>query len=270
LIKIKNRLIVLLTDFGQKDTFVGVLKGVIAKINPESKVIDLSHSVEPQNIQHGAFLLSTSCSYFPRGTIFCVIVDPGVGSDRKVICIETQDYFFVGPDNGVLWEASSHNQIKRIFELTNQDYFLDFISTTFHGRDIFAPVAAHLSKGKIALSAFGRPLEKCVEFYFPEIERRPFSLGLTVLHIDRFGNVTLNLDENEFNLLVKDKKICLTINDFRIQNVCKSYSQAKDEELFLIWSSSSHMEISLKNSNAAEKLKVNLMDKALLEIIEQA
>ena len=192
---IENRPIVLLTDFGQQDTFAGVLKGVIASISPGSKVIDLTHGINPGDIMQGSFLLTTSYSYFPKGSVFCVIVDPDVGSDRKGICIETNDYFFVGPDNGVLWKAARENEIKRIIHLTNKAYSLDSISTTFHGRDIFSPVAAHISKGLEDISCLGNILKKCVEYHFPEIERKVFSLGLTVIHIDRFGNVTLNLEE---------------------------------------------------------------------------
>ncbi|MCK4767778.1 MAG: SAM-dependent chlorinase/fluorinase [Desulfobacula sp.] len=267
--RIENRPVVLLTDFGQQDTFAGVLKGVIASISPESKVIDLTHGVNPQDIRQGSFLLATSCSYFPKGTVFCVIVDPGVGSARKGICIETRDYYFVGPDNGVLWKAAKENKIKRIVHLTNKAYFLDSVSTTFHGRDIFAPVAAHISKGIEDISCLGESLKKCVEYQFPRIERKAFSLVLTVIHIDRFGNITLNLEEKGYRQFIKNKWFVLTINDIQIKKVFSSYSQARDGELFLIGSSSSYMEIALKNSNAAKMLDAKCMDKAVLKILDQ-
>ncbi|MBU8910274.1 MAG: SAM-dependent chlorinase/fluorinase, partial [Desulfobacterales bacterium] len=247
---VENRSIVLLTDFGQQDIFAGVLKGVIASINPESKVIDLSHGVNPQDIHQASFLLAVSCLYFPKGTVFCVIVDPGVGSARKGICIETRDYSFVGPDNGVLWQAAKENKIKKIIHLTNKAYFPGPVSNTFHGRDIFAPVAAHISKGLEDISCLGESLEKCVEYQFPGIERKALSLVLTVIHIDRFGNITLNLEEKEYRQFIKNRWFVLTINDIQIKKVFSSYSQAKDGELFLIESSSSYMEIALKNSNA--------------------
>ena len=265
---IENRPIVLLTDFGQQDTFAGVLKGVIASISPESKVIDLTHGVNPQDIRQGSFFLATSCSYFPKGSIFCVIVDPGVGSDRKGICIETDNYYFVGPDNGVLWKAAKENKIKRIIHLTNSKYFLDSVSTTFHGRDIFAPVAAHISKGIEDISILGNPLKKCVEYHFPKIGKNTFSLGLTIIHIDWFGNVTLNLEEKEFRRFIQNRRFVLKINDARIKKICCSYSQASEGELFLISSSSGFLEISLKNSNAAKMLNVKCMDKAVLETFQ--
>ncbi|MCP3875766.1 MAG: SAM-dependent chlorinase/fluorinase [Desulfobacteraceae bacterium] len=262
----EKRPIILLTDFGQKDTFTGILKGVIATISPDSNVIDLTHEVNGQDISQAAFLLATSYYYFPKGSVFCVIVDPGVGSERKALCIKSKDYYFVGPDNGVLWEAANENKIEKIIHLTNPSYFLGSISNTFHGRDIFAPVAAHISKGLKEYSNLGKPLRKCVEYHFPKIEKTTSSLGLTILHIDRFGNVTLNLKEEEFWAFVKNNPFCLTINKFQIIKVFDTYSQALNSELFLIGSSSSYIEISLKNSNAAQKLKVAPGQKAILKI----
>ena len=268
MLKAATRPIILLTDFGHQDIFAGVLKGVIASISPDSKVIDLTHGVNPQDIHQGSFLLAASYSYFPKRSVFCVVIDPGVGSDRKGICIKTNDYFFVGPDNGVLWEAASRNKIKSIVHLTNKAYFLDPVSTSFHGRDIFAPVAAHISKGVEDISILGKLLKKCIEYGFPKIEKNAFSLGLTVIHIDRFGNVALNLEEKEFWTFVKDRRFCLTMNGAAIDQVCCSYSQASDKELFLMGSSSSHMEISVKNANAAKILGAACMDKAVLEILD--
>lgn len=268
LIKIETRPIVLLTDFGRQDIFAGVLKGVIASISPASTVMDLTHDVSPQDILQGSFLLAASCSYFPRGSVFCCIVDPGVGSDRKGICIQTRDYYFVGPDNGLLWEAADANTIRRIVHLTHTAYFLDSVSSTFHGRDVFAPVAAHISKGLEDISVLGTPLKKCVEYRFPEVEKTAFSLGLRVLHVDRFGNVILNLKEAEFRQFVQNRRYVLTINSLRIETTLTCYSQAKGDELFLVGSSFGYMEIALKNFNAADRLAVKVMDRAVLEIFD--
>lgn len=266
--KVEKKPIVLLTDFGQQDAFAGVLKGVIASISPETKVMDLSHGIHPQNILQGSFLLVTSCSYFPKGSVFCVIVDPGVGSDRKGICIQTRDYFFVGPDNGVIWKAAKNNTIKSIVHLTNKAYFLESISNTFHGRDIFAPVAAHISKGIEDISILGKPLEKCIEYDLPQVKRNALSLELTVIHIDGFGNVTLNLEGKEFEQVVQHRQFCLTINGVQVKKVYSSYSQARDKEFFLINGSSSYMEISLKNSNAAKMLDTSCLSRAVLELTD--
>lgn len=264
----ETRPIILLTDFGHKDTFVGVLKGVIASISFGSKVIDLTHDVNPQDILQGSFFLAISYSYFPKGSVFCVVVDPGVGSDRKSICIETEDYYFVGPDNGVLWKAAKENRIKKIVCLSNIEYFLDSISCTFHGRDIFAPVAAHISKGLEDISVLGPLLKKCVEYELPEVKKNDVSLKLHVIHIDRFGNASLNITEIQFAQFVRNKRFYLTINGVKINKVFSNYSKAVEGELFLIPSSSSYMEISLKNSNAAKMIMIKSLDKASLEIVD--
>jgi len=265
----QTRPVVLLTDFGLQDPFAGILKGVIACISPESSVMDLSHGVAPQDIVQGAFLLTTSYSYFPKGSVFCVVVDPGVGSDRKGILIETRDYFFIGPDNGVLWHAANENNIKQMFHLTHSACFLSPVSKTFHGRDIFAPVAAHVSKGIKSLSILGNPIKECVRLDFPEIKKRTrSSLVLTVIHIDRFGNCALNIDGSSFMQFVQNKSFCLTVNSVQIKSAYDTYSQARDEDPFLIVSSCSYMEISLKNSNAANMMRIQCMDEGVLEILE--
>ncbi len=253
-----KNVIVLLTDFGHKDIFTGILKGVIVSINPASKMIDLTHDIKAQNIMQAAFLLAASFSYFPPKSVFCIVVDPGVGSGRKAICIKTKDYYFVGPDNGVLWQAAQTNGIEKILHLTNTSYFLEPVSHTFHGRDIFSPVAAHLSKDFNIFLNLGDPIKTCVEYQLPEPVKDGSSLKLTVFHIDRFGNITLNLREKAFHAFVQNKEFCLTINDILIKKVYRTYAEAKDSEFFIIGSSASFMEISLKNANAAEKLKADV------------
>lgn len=255
----------LLTDFGVKDTYVGILKGVIASISPESHIIDLTHEISPQDTLQCSFLLAASFSYFPKGSVFCVVVDPGVGSDRKGICIETRDYYFVGPDNGVLWKAANCNKIKRIIHLTETGYFLNPISNTFHGRDIFAPVAAHISKGMNDISMLGNPMERCIEFEFPGIRKSKDSLEMCIIHIDRFGNLILNLEHKDFIRFIQNRQFCLTLHDRKINKVLHNYAEALDNELFLIVSSSSYMEISMKNSNAAHVLHVACLDKVILK-----
>ena len=261
----EKRWVVLLTDFGQKDIYAGVLKGVVASISPETNVIDLTHEVSPQDTPEASFLLAAAFSYFPKGSVFCVVVDPGVGSGRKGICIETEDYYFVGPDNGVLWKAANRNRIKRIIHLSNTKYFLFPVSGTFHGRDIFAPVAAYISNGMNDISVFGKSMESCIEFEFPGVKENKDSLELCIIHIDRFGNLILNLEHQDFIRFVRDKEFCLTLNGEKISKVLKNYAAAKDKELFLIASSSSHMEISLKNSNAAHALQAKRFGKGILK-----
>ena len=187
--------IALLTDFGLKDSYVGVMKGVIATVNPRVTVIDLDHDVASHRIEEAAFLLATSYSYFPQNTVFCVVVDPGVGSSRKAIAIQTKNYYFVGPDNGVLWQAAERDGITKIVTLENKKYFRKPVSSTFHGRDIFAPIAAALTKG-YRPAGFGREIKDFInpDFINPQVERG--TIFGEILHIDSFGNLITNIPLN--------------------------------------------------------------------------
>lgn len=256
--------IVLLTDFGLSDGFVGVLKGVIAGISPDSKVIDLSHGVAAQDVLQAAFLLYIHADYFQKGTIFCVVVDPGVGSERKAICIRTSDFYFIGPDNGVLWPAADANGIKEIRELNNPGYFLDSISHTFHGRDIFAPAAAHLSARGADISRLGPVMDACHTIGFPEPKEEVDLMELTVLYKDRFGNLTLNLRHGPFQQAVREGSWQMVLNGHPIEHLHLSYSRAEPDQLFLIPASSGFMEVSVKNADAAEYLGAQVGDRAKL------
>src|SRR5215468_7695472 len=147
-------ILTLTTDFGTRDWFVGAMKGVILKVNPRAVLVDLAHEIEPGDIRRGAFALAASYRFFPRGTIHVVVVDPGVGSARRAVAVQTSDYLFVGPDNGVLSAALRREKILAAHWLQNKKYFLKPVSHTFHGRDVFAPVAAQLSRG-VPIDRFG-------------------------------------------------------------------------------------------------------------------
>jgi len=161
----RKPIITLLTDFGTEDYYVASMKGVILKINPRCTLIDITHHVSPHDIKEGAFLLANAYSFFPKGTIHLSVVDPGVGGPRNPILIVTTNYFFVGPDNGLFLFALKREKVKKVVALTNQKYFLSQMSTTFHGRDLFAPVAAHLSLG-VKPEAFGPELDSWTEIDF--------------------------------------------------------------------------------------------------------
>src|ERR1051325_7049881 len=166
----ENRLITLTTDFGYDDPFVGIMKGVILSIDAGARIVDLTHGVEPQDIRGAALALNFACPFFPPGTIHVAVVDPGVGSGRRPILIECDDAFFIGPDNGVLSLAAERKKVTRVVELANQRYYLQPISSTFHGRDIFAPAAAHLASG-VAIGDFGPALERWTRLEWPEIAK---------------------------------------------------------------------------------------------------
>src|SRR6266478_233225 len=185
-------LITLTTDFGTRDWFAGTMKGVILGIHPRAKVVDLTHEIAPGDIWSGAFALNAACHFFPKGTIHVAVVDPGVGSSRRAITVQTTDYIFVGPDNGVLSWALAKQEIKAVHELENVDYFLPDVSATFHGRDVFAPVAAHLSRG-VPVRKLGPRLKDFVRLPWPEVARRPGAITGEVIFIDRFGNAITNI-----------------------------------------------------------------------------
>ena len=181
------RVITLTTDFGATDWFVGTMKGVILGINTQVQIVDVTHEISPGDTRGGAFALAASYNFFPRRTIHVVVVDPGVGSQRGAIAVQTANYFFVGPDNGVLSFALSREKIKAVRQITNEHLILQPVSNTFHGRDLFAPVAAHLSKGWPIQKA-GPATKGFVKIDWPEPRRRWRSIVGEIVYIDRFGN----------------------------------------------------------------------------------
>lgn len=194
-------LIVLTTDFGLSDSYVGVMKGVIASIAPEAKVIDLTHDIRPQDIRHGAYVLKISTNYFPDNTLFVTVVDPGVGSSRKKIAVRTDRHYFIAPDNGVLTHILNEHPVTEAISLTNSDFHLGKISSTFHGRDIFSPVAAHLANG-VSLSAVGSPMKAHELVKLPAPKHHLDNSGAwhgEVIHIDRFGNLITTLTEDDLS-----------------------------------------------------------------------
>ncbi|MCF8092829.1 MAG: SAM-dependent chlorinase/fluorinase [Desulfotignum sp.] len=257
-----SRPIALLTDFGHTDPFAGILKGVILSVNPQARIVDLCHGIGPQDIAHGAFVLETSLKYFPEGTIFCTVVDPGVGSSRRAVLVKTADYFLVGPDNGVLWPAARKNTIKKVVNLTSPIYFLSSVSSTFHGRDIFAPVAAHLSAGTDP-AAFGPEISDLTILAAAGPEPFEAGLVLTVNHIDTFGNIGLNLGWERFKPFC-DSGFCLTVNQVEITRYYESYAMAPENTPFVLKSSTGYMEIAVKNRHAAKMLGVSQNDKIIL------
>ena len=230
-------MIVLLTDFGAGE-YVGVMKGVIYSVAPEAKVVDLCHSVRPQNMIEASWGLKNSYPYFPEGSVFCCVVDPGVGTERKAVGVKTEKYYFVGPDNGLLWETVREQEIIEIREIpVPQD-----ASRTFHGRDVFAKAAAQIDSGRFeTIGQRTEALEK-LELYNEGREG-------TVVRIDRFGNIVTNLEKlekNEYSVAIGGKEYAMAYRP--------TYGAAEEGELFLIEGSNSTLEISLKNGSANDRL----------------
>jgi S-adenosylmethionine hydrolase len=262
----RNSLITLLTDFGTKDHYVASMKGTILNINPQCTLIDITHHVSPHDIKEGAFLLANAYSAFPKGTIHLSVVDPGVGGPRKPILLVTTYYFFVGPDNGLFTIILKREKVKKVVALTNQKYFLSHISSTFHGRDLFAPVAAYLSLG-VKPEAFGPELDSWVELDFEKPRIREGRLIGEILNIDAFGNLISNIDEKQFFHFVKDHSFVIRTGKRTIQGLKKGYWEGKRNEVMALIGSGGFLEISVREGNAQKRLKVKKGDRIIIEII---
>lgn len=247
----KTPIITLLTDFGTRDPFVGVMKGVALSICPDATLVDLSHEVPPQAIMAGAFLLKTVIDYFPKGTVHLAVVDPGVGSARKAAAFQSHGHYFVGPDNG-LFTAALGKGIEECVELTERKYQLPHPSPTFHGRDLFAPAAAHLARG-VPLPKLGKKLNNWVWREIP----KPFkaSRGWTgqVLWVDHFGNLVTNLGAQHLS-----KHFRLKVGKTVVLNLATHYAQAKRGTVMALLGSSGNLEISVNGSSASQKLGVGI------------
>lgn len=231
------RVVTLLTDFGTRDYFTGAMKGVILSVNPNVSIVDITHEIEPQQIKSAAFVLANSYKNFPPGTIHLAVVDPGVGSNRRAILLETAEYFFVAPDNGLLSFVFAEEKNFRVFELTNTKYFLPEVSRTFHGRDLFAPVAAHLSGG-IEPIDFGPEIKNFVRFEISPPRKNNDRIAAEIIHIDRFGNLVTNFKSADL-----PARFTVKINDQIIEKHVRYYSEAEPGEILTINGSSGYMEI---------------------------
>lgn len=245
----------LTTDFGTEDGNVGVMKGVILGFNPEACIVDLSHDIPPQNIADAAYVLCRAYNYFPRGTIHVVVVDPGVGSERRAIAAQTPQSVFVAPDNGVLThvlqELRDDGQEIRIVDLTNTAYWLPQASSVFHGRDIFAPVAAHLSLG-VDIAALGQQIHDLVMLPALRLDLAPGKITGQVAHIDHFGNLLTNIPASQ--VLPLGDNITTRVAQREIKRLSKTFSQGNPRELIAYVDSSGHLAIALVNGSAQQFL----------------
>jgi hypothetical protein len=257
--------IVLLTDYGNSDGYAGILKGVIARISPPCPVIDLTHEIAPFDIIQGGFVLYQSYRYFPRQTIFVAVVDPGVGGERKPLLIQTENYYFIGPDNGLFTLVLHTEKIERIVHLTNQKYFLKSPSSTFHGRDIFASVAAHLANGTV-LENFGEEIETYQRLpeFSPRLSRKEI-VG-TVISVDRFGNVVTNLTRVLLAERFLDLEFSLKVGKRLVKEIKTHYAEGPPKKPFLLFGSSNLLEISVNQGSAAEVLGIQRGDEVKIKL----
>ena len=251
-----TRIVTFTTDFGLNDPFVGIMHGVVLNIHPETTIVDICHAVASYDIFDGAWTIAQAYRFFPPRTVHVVVVDPGVGGTRRPIIVETDDYIFVAPDNGVLSLVEMREPKFTVRHVTAERYFLQPVSQTFHGRDVFSPVAAWLSKG-VAPAEFGPEITDHVRLPLPTVEHiGANSLRGVVLKADRFGNLITNIGEQEAPALftATPPPVNILIAGQTIRRVCHSYAEGGEDEFFAIVGSSGYLEIAARQSSAAEKL----------------
>jgi S-adenosylmethionine hydrolase len=255
--------ITLLTDFSSTGYYTGAMKGVILSTNPSAKIIDITHSIPPQDIETGAFVLVSCYRDFPAGTIHVAVVDPGVGSTRRPILISAGNWFFVGPDNGLFSYVLDRENEFAAFHLNESRYFRQPLSTTFHGRDIFAAVAAELSKGTTP-GSFGPRIHDPVRLPVLKAElNKHGSVKARIIHIDPFGNCVTNLERDLLNgAEIKE----ISVKQRKIRSVARSYVEKKSG-LFGIWGSAGFLELSVRNGSAAKVLKAKRGDVVKVSMI---
>ena len=254
-----STIVTLTTDFGTKDSFAASLKGVIYKINQQAQLVDVSHEIGPQDIWEAAFTLKTAYNHFPKGTIHLAVVDPGVGSGRRPIIVVTESYYFVGPDNGIFSLIFQEAERLRVHHITASHYFLPNPGPTFHGRDIFAPVAGWLSKG-IPSGNFGDVVEDYVKLNVPVPKKSPNGMEGHVIHIDRFGNVITNITYVDIQTIVPEGVdpgfLSINIAGREIKGLKKFYAEAAPGEAGALINSSGYLEIFLFKQNARAALSL--------------
>lgn len=270
-----SRIITLTTDFGTSDVYVGVMKGVILSINPDVEIIDITHSVSPQDIYEAAFTIRAAYRYFPKDTIHVVVVDPGVGSERQPIVCQTDITYFVCANNGVLSrvlqdiETDDTNTPKSVV-IENPSYILPQVSNTFHGRDIFSPVAAHLSLG-VALSQFGTPIQDLVRFTVPTIQTIDNTLTGQIIKIDSFGNLITNISEDTLTAFLLSSVTDAASVDFEIiagnttiTKLNSFYAESEAGEPLAIIGSFGLLEIAINLGNAETGLGMKRDDRIVV------
>jgi len=248
--------IALLTDFGTRDHYTGTMKAVVLGICPDVTLIDITHDIPPHDMTTAALELAASYKYFPAGTIFLVVVDPGVGSARRGIAADTGDYRFVAPDNGVLTAVLKETPAKRLVELTERRYARPTVSRTFEGRDRFAPAAGWLAKG-VDLSALGRSAGAIQQLAIPSPEITGDVLSGEVLRIDHFGNLVTNIDRKLFDKFSHANGIEISAATHTIGRVVATYAEAASGEVCALFGSTDHLEIAVNAGSASERLNLS-------------
>jgi S-adenosylmethionine hydrolase len=250
--------ITFLTDFGTKDGYVAQMKGVASSIT-DARLLDITHEVSPHNVREGAFILWATAPFFPLGTIHVAVVDPGVGTERKGLIITTKKQILIGPDNGILLPTAHLLGDYIVYEITNPKYMIHPLSRTFHGRDIFAPVAAYIAQG-VPFIEIGTQTTHFVDLQFSLGAHQGDHINGKVLYVDRFGNLVTNIPRDILPTDVEQKKITVVSGDHRWEHIpfFSSYGYAKQGELLITLGSNHYLEISINQGNAAQTLGIHV------------
>lgn len=255
-------IVTLLSDFGLKDPYVAEMKAVISTISPESRIIDISHSIEKFNIRMGAFTLASASRYFPKGAVHVGVVDPSVGTKRRALLVETEHAFYIGPDNGLLILAAQSDKIRHVYTITNARLMLPHVSFTFHGRDVFASAAAHLANGTPPAN-FGAEIKDYVVPTFAAPVSNGSKLTGEVLHIDDFGNIITNITNKNLEKIGAKRQKSLTV---RLKNktlrirFCKTYGDVTVKDMLALIGSHDFLEIAVNQGKASKKFKTKTGD----------
>jgi S-adenosylmethionine hydrolase len=258
----KRSLITLTTDFGTSEGYAGVMKGVILALNPQATIVDLTHEIPPQSVRDAAYVLRTAYEFFPLSTIHVVVVDPGVGTQRRAIAVRGETITFVAPDNGVLSYTLDHLRVKaeeiEAVHLTNPSYWLPEVSGVFHGRDVFAPVAAHLSLG-LPLDQLGPQIQDLVTLPSPYLDRQQDRIVGQVMHIDHFGNVLTNLPSSDVESLGPD--VTVRLDQLQIVGLKRAFAFGEKGEPTAYIDSSGHLAVAVVDGSAQDQLQCRIGDR---------
>jgi S-adenosylmethionine hydrolase len=254
------KLVALLTDFGTRDWYVAALKGVLLSRAPGVRIVDITNEIPPQDIRSGAFVLASAVPWFPRGTVFLAVVDPGVGGRRALLAAQADGRYFVGPDNGLLAVSLARAQRRRIVRLTDRRYWLASVSRTFHGRDILAPVAAYLARGG-RLGRLGPSCRAVTPLPVPAVRRRGRTQQGAVIHIDGFGNLITNLPAER----LADRRPPVLWYRGRRVPVVSSYADGRAGQLVAVAGSAGFVELAIRERSAARHFRARRGDRVILE-----
>jgi S-adenosylmethionine hydrolase len=261
-----TKIVTLTTDFGLKDPYAAEMKAAILGICPNATIIDITHEIDKFNIRMGAYMLASAAPYFSKGTIHLAVVDPGVGTRRRPILIKTKQSFFIGPDNGLLILAAEKQGLEHVYELANPRFMLPRFSSTFHGRDIFAPAAAHLANGSKP-EEFGPEIRDVEKPAFAKVVEKDGVLVGEVLYVDGFGNVITNINAETLTRLGVRDWLSVTLSGCKLRlRFCKAYGETPPQEPLALIGSHSYLEISVNQGSAAERFGSKTGDKVVVEV----